>query len=250
VKKLIQVVVAAAGILLAPLALAAFVETYTPEGINPAQYTVLGGDTPDLVYSNIINADNADLATVADNGGHELVFLGLHTAFELVEGNLVNTDQVTVNLDKVGTGSTTGSVSLVLSAATGVEWLINIGAGVQLENIYLFSPNPTDRANTSTTIAGGSPNVVVSPADICGYELPSVGSCITEHILGTTDRFGLDFNDFLGDLGTALNVTNFNGTYYANRFDIAVDAAVIPLPAASVLFMSGLGLMALFSRRN
>lgn len=250
-KKLNRIVVATAGLLLAPLSLAAFVQTHTPDGINPSSYTLLPGGTPEAVYSNMVSGDHSALVTDEDNGGHELVYLGLRTPFEITAGgDVAPSDQVTVNLNNIG-GGTTGSVSLVLSAGEAVDWIINVGAGVQLENIFLFSPNAVDRANTTTDITGSDVIATISPANVCGYELPSTGSCLIEDILGIPDEFGFSFNNFLGDLTEDnLGVTNFNGTYYVSQFDVNIDSVVVPLPAAGGLFAAALALLQIHARRK
>lgn len=279
VAKLSAAIITASILASMPMAQAAIVTIDTPALAGQTSYQ-FGSQNYD-VQSNDINDQAIDtppyitlrtekgLVAVEENNGEELIFLGAHeTSNHNSSGGIDNDVTVTVNnLNPVGEGggaaALTEGVSLVLSAAESLVWNIAIDDNVQVNNIFLFGLKSQEITINGQAISlGSSPvmfgdiNVEVSPIGVCGYALPTDGQgCNTDRILGINqqsfDFLGLESNtnefglNYLADL-TDLAVTNFNGSYLADGFNVGINstATVVPLPGALVFFVSALGVLA------
>ena len=197
--------------------------------------TVTVGGTLDdgtPVYENVTGIDG--LGTNAD--GSELIWLGVSetTGFNADE----NDNIVSVLLQNGVGGADTVSVSLVVSGLEETQWDFSVEAGVQLETVYVFGFGNQTLLNLDPGV-----NVVVG-ANGCGFALPYPGGgCNTTELLGISDPVYNPFDYNRLDALTLDEVTNFNGSHFANSFTVVItDATVIPLPGAALLFLSALGL--------
>ena len=265
---------------------AAFVSVDTPPltGTNASTgndtYTVAG-----ITYDVYLNEENSELpgttaydqrrddfglVSPADNANaEELIFLGAHENINHFSSNGTDND-VSVQLNNINAGNAaTGDVSLVISGAEALDWVISLEAGgnINLKTIYVFGLEPqtlTINGESLMTDELGefwnSTRIERSPVPVCGYTLPANGQgCDTDRLLGinrtVVDMFGFPTNtnpagdnylaDLVGPGGPRL--TSFNGTYFADGFVVDIDSVVVPLPPA--IAMMGFALSALFGRR-
>ena len=216
-----------------------------------------------------LHETNLGLVTPAENGGHELIYLGAHSTSGLNDPiDPQNTVEVNLNNLNPVSGGLTGDVSLVLSAAESLSWNISIADNVDLNTIFIFSTRTQSLTIneqsvsllTDNTMHQGI-NIEVSPVSICGYALPDDGDgCSTDRILGFNrdffDEDGIEqesnalYVNYLSDL-TDLSVTSFSGSYIVDGFDVGIDssATVVPLPGSLVLYSSAIAMLT-FSRRK
>lgn len=262
--QLAKACIAGLSALTAQASLAAIVTITTPSGEN-TPYTIEGDDFTEYpVFANIETGDG--IVDPSANGGEELILLGLHETIDhfsnnddndcVADGNCNNI--VTVDLVNLNDSGNTGDISLVLTAAEDLIWHITTAATVNLKSIYIFGANASGQTisfdNGATAITSdalvnagvGSVDVNFSNANVCAFSYPDgdVG-CSTRRLLGTGETIIDSLFDYLGD-ETDMDITSFNGTEFADGFTVAIDsnAAAIPLPAAFVLYLSGIaGLM-------
>ena len=216
-----------------------------------------------------LHETNLGLVTPAENGGHELIYLGTHSTSGLNDPiDPQNTVEVNLNNLNPVSGGLTGDVSLVLSAAESLSWDISIDNNVDVHAIFIFSTSTQSLTIneqpvsllTDNTIHEGI-NIEVSPVPICGYALPDDGDgCNTDRILGFNrdffdeDGFEQESNalyvNYLSDI-TDLSVTSFSGSYIVDGFDVGIEssATVVPLPGSLVLYSSAIAMLT-FSRRK
>lgn len=226
-------------------------------------YILGGADDPEPVYLNQA-LPGKDTSV---NNGSELIYLGAH------QSSAFGNNEIVVNIDNTA-GGTTGSVSLVLSAAVDTTWNFDIESGISLENIFVIAQgSQTLKFGAIETVLGdtssfqndlvnvaqvpGNTSIFRSENSICGYALfDNDLSCNTDRVLGLPSRpisLGLDsnipFRDHLAELQQEFSsllqqqlvVSNFSGSYIVDQFNIEIDtAAVIPVPAAAWLFGSAL----------
>ena len=230
---------------------AANVTVSTPAGEGGSSYA-LGGNT-ELVFENVTSGDG--IVNAVDNPeGEELIFLGAHETinFDVTAENPTSDPNISVTVNNTnGSGATTGGVSLVLSAAESLQWNLVIDSSVQLNNIYIFGLGSQQLSINGSTITLVSGAATFSDIDIiegevvCGYTLPDNGEgCFTDEILGINmgELSNLGDADFLGDL-TDSDVTNFNGSYLVDSFNVDINTTAIPVPSALILFSSALALL-------
>lgn len=237
---------------------AAHVSVSTPAAEGESSY-MLGGDI-EQVFENVTSGLGI-VDPTSNLNNEELIFLGAHETIDYDRtdegGTRVGDNQVAVNVNKAGeSGVQSGPVSLILSAAESLKWNIEIDETIQISNIYIFSIKQQELTINGSNIAFGTNpiafdgiNIVESDWMECGYTLPADDQgCNTDMILGI--NFGEDSNpvddDFLNEL-TDSDVTNFNGSYLVDGFNIDVDTVVVPLPGSQILFGLAIGL--LFSRK-
>ena len=230
----------------------------TPPRVADDTYLAWGQPYP--VFENIVNDESygslayvereneTRLVVPAHNSGHELIWLGVHDRYLEPSSSPIS---VNLNNANIG-GQTTDDVSLVLSSANVNDWAINVESGVQLKNVFIIalgSESQTIDINGENGAFDAGDDGLIAGVNIlrsnttssCGYEFPSSDpsqGCDTEVALG------LEFNDafskvnILEDMqsgsGAPLELTSFNGTYYADKFTISVNS-VGDLPAAEII---------------
>ena len=230
----------------------------TPPRVADDTYLAWGQPYP--VFENIVNDESygslayvereneTRLVVPAHNSGHELIWLGVHDRYLEPSSSPIS---VNLNNANIG-GQTTDDVSLVLSSANVNDWAINVESGVQLKNVFIIalgSESQTIDINGENGAFDAGDDGLIAGVNIlrsnttssCGYEFPSSDpsqGCDTEVALG------LEFNDafskvnILEDMqsgsGAPLELTSFNGTYYADKFTIRVNS-VGDLPAAEII---------------
>ena len=222
--------------------------------ITQAAIVTVGG-VPDGTskYENETTA--AGLGSNAN--GEELIWLGLNETpgFDAdTSDNIVSVHLQNLHSD----GRDTGAISLVLSNFNATRWDFDIDPGVQLKSIFIFSSQDrlVDVSDRLLNIDLSGVPVWQSAENSCAYSIPyDFEGCNTDEIMGTNQsnplEFGLPTNpansNFLADLmalrsENPLLVSNFNGAHFASSFTVGVDStAVVPVPAALLMYLSALG---------